>query len=85
MPGLLFAFVIVLFGACIHHDPAIGAFIIMGVLLVPMLLITIVMSIYMKITEPARKAAEEAAWKKKYPNTKSFDEFMKERFNEDNG
>lgn len=78
MPQMLFCLIIVLLGACISPDPAVGAMIIMGWMLGLMGIIILPLIIYEKIMTPKWEAAREAAWKKKYPNTKSLAEFMKE-------
>lgn len=75
---LLPVLIIVLLGACVHPDPAVGAFIIMGCMLSLMAIVTIPMWIYIKMNEPKWKAAEEAALKKKYPNAKPLSELIKE-------
>ena len=75
---LLLMYIMVLIGACLHPDPLVGMFILMGGMLAAMVVVMIPILIYGMIMRPKWEAAEEARWKAKYPNTKSLAEFMKE-------
>lgn len=78
MPLLLIMYILILAGMVIHPDPLVGAMILFGIAMAVMLPILFILHFVSKRQQSQNRLESDLEWRRRYPNIKSFKEFLKE-------
>lgn len=75
---MMFMLVFVMICSAVHHDPLIGMFIIFKWGFIVLTPISIALAVWARLASRNIVAEQEEEWRRRYPNAKPWNEFIKQ-------